>query len=159
MRERYRKRYTEDMTRFVILALVLFVSVGCGNQVEQNVPATNKMDSATYVRPAAEKIGSTTMKEFSVAAGLKPYPSSETATGEKFTHGDGVTKHVITFPTGDSLDKIAAFYRAEGMDIKNPALPIGATKLGAQVMISISANEPKGNIVKITGLVSNKKSP
>ena len=147
------------MTRLVIPSLVLLVMVGCGNQVEQNAPATNKVDSATYVRPAAEKIGSTTMKEFTEASGLKAYPGSESASGEKFTHGDGVTKSVLAFTTSDSIETIAKFYKAEGMDVKNPSLPIGATKAGAQVMISVKSVEGGKNSVEIKGLVSNKKSP
>ena len=145
------------MTRFAILVSLLLFLVGCGSQPEQNAIATNKVDSATYVRPAAEKIGSTTMKEFSEASGLKVYPGSESALGEKFTHGDGVTKSVITFTTADSLAKIAEFYKAEGMDVKNPSMPIGATKAGSQVMISVKTVEGGKNSVEIKGLVSNKK--
>jgi hypothetical protein len=147
------------MIRFTILACLLTFAIGCSSATEQNAPATNKVDSATYTRPVEEKLGTTTMKEFTTASGLKAYPGSESATGENFSHGDGVTKSVLTFSTKDSVEKIAEFYKAEGMDVKIPTKPIGMTKAGAQVMISIQSDQAGSNTVKITGLVSGKKSP
>jgi exosome complex RNA-binding protein Csl4 len=99
------------------------------------------------------------MKEFCDAAGLKVYPGSESAAGETFRHGDGVTKSVLMFTTADPLDKIASFYKAEGLDIKVPSKPIGMTKSGAQVMISVTSGKDGKNVIELKGLVSSKKSP
>lgn len=145
------------MTRFAVITVLTFFTIGCGSKEANNAP--NKIDSATYVRPVEEKLGVTTMADFSASSGLGIYPGSETAAGEKFSHGDGVVKSVIIFTTADPLNKIAEFYKAEGMDVKNKTMPIGATKSGAQVMISISPDSSGKNIVKVTGLVAAAKGP
>ena len=147
------------MTRTLILAPVLLLLVGCGDSATNNGPtaANNSDTSVTMSRPADVKTGPVTMKEFSDQAGLKMYPGSESATGDGFKRADGVIKDIMTFSTADPVDKIAEFYKGEGMDVKTKTMPIGATKTGAQVMVMISAGKDGKNEVKITGLIEPKK--
>ena len=145
------------MNRTVILLVALLSSIGCGNKAEQTDPATNKIDSVTMSRPADEPTGPVTMKDFSTQSGLRMYPGSESAAGDGFKRSDGVIKDIITFSTSDSLDKIAEFYKGEGMDIKTKTMPIGATKSGAQVMVMVSSGKDGNNVVKITGLIEGQK--
>ena len=112
------------MSRFLILTAVVFFTIGCGNNEAQNqTPAANNT-SVTMVRPVAKELGPTTMKDFAAASGLKAYPGTEAVVGKTFDHGDKVTKYVITFMTEDTTEKIATFYKAEGMDVKNPMMPM-----------------------------------
>ena len=147
------------MTRTFLLAALVILAIGCGSPADNNAPNANNVDSATYVRPVEAKTGTVTMKEFVAASGLKAYPGSESAAGEVFSHGDGVNKDVLIFTTADSLDKIATFYKGEGMDVKNPKMPIGLTKSGAQVKIDITTSKEGKNVVQITGLIEAKKTP
>jgi hypothetical protein len=149
------------MTRSFILTAALAFLVGCGDNAAQNTPvASNNSDtSVTMSRPADEPTGPVTMKDFSTQAGLKMYPGSESSKGDGFKRADGVIKDTITFSTKDKVEKIAEFYKGEGMDVKNPAMPIGATKSGAQVMVMVSAGKVGMNNVKITGLIEPKKTP
>lgn len=147
------------MNRLSIFAWSTIFVAGCGSQTEQNVPVANKVDSATYVRPIDEKIGTVTMKEFCDDSGLKMYPKSESATGEKFAHGEGVTKNVVTFVTNDTSDLVSKFYKEQGLDTKIPSKPIGMTKSGAQIMVSITPKAGGTTVVEIKSLVSAKKGP
>ena len=143
----------------MILGAAFLCVTGCGDSTAQNSPTASKLDSATYVRPVERKIEDISMKDFSTKSGLKIFPGSESASGESFSHGEGITKNVITFSTSDSVEKIAEFYKGEGMDIRNKMMPIGATKSGAQVMVTISAGKDGKNDVKITGLLEPPKTP
>ncbi len=146
------------MTRFLIVATLTVFALGCGQATESNAPANNKMDSATYVRPAEDKLGVTTMADFSAASGLKAYPGSETAAGETFKHGDDAVKSIIIFTTADPLTKIAAFYKAQGLDTVVATKIMGMTKTKAQVIIDVTAGPNGKNVVKVTGLVQGKKA-
>ena len=147
------------MTRTMILLVALVSSIGCGSKAEPIDPGSNKIDSVTMSRPADVPTGPVAMKDFSTLSGLKMYPGSESATGDGFKRADGVIKDIITFSTSDSVDKIAGFYKGEGMDIKTKTMPIGATKSGAQVMVTVSTGKDGKNLVKITGLIEPQKAP
>ena len=148
------------MTRSFILIASMSCLVGCGDNAAQNTPAANNGNdtSVTMSRPADESTGPVTMKEFSSQSGLKIYPGSEAFSGESFKRADGVIKDVMTFETKDTVENVAEFYKGEGMDVKNPSMPIGATKSGAQVMVMISGAKNGSNTVRLTALIESTKT-
>ncbi|MEI8282429.1 MAG: hypothetical protein WCG75_08495 [Armatimonadota bacterium] len=145
------------MSRFLILTAVVFFTIGCGNNEAQNQATAANNTSVTMVRPVEKELGPTTMKDFAAASGLKAYPGTESAEGKMYDHGDQVTKYVFNILTGDTTEKIAAFYKAEGMDVKNPTMPMGMTKSGAQVIINVAKQTDGKNLITIKGLVAAKK--
>jgi len=130
------------MSRTLILFVIALALVGCGNDaaVTNNADGAKNIDSVTFDKPTEEKIGSISMKSLCEKAGIKPYPGSDVATGDSYKRGDGGYKDDVKFTTEDSVDKVAAHFKEQGLDTKvlsTEASSMGPTKAGANVIVSM----------------------
>ncbi len=147
------------MSRYLVLAILILSIVGCGQSPQgTNMPSKMDAGAVTYDKPTEEKSGTTTMKELCEKAGLKIYPGSEAATGVVYKRGDGGAKDEVTFTTSDSIEKVASFFKDEGLDTSVPAAPIGQTSKGAQIMVSVKTVEGKSEVT-IKSLRYEPKGP
>jgi hypothetical protein len=162
---------------FLSLVLVGCILSGCDSETgkaseNQNIQMTpsaesqggkgapgGPMSSQTFDNPTEEKLGSTTMKDLSVKAGLDIYPGSEDARGESFKRSDSGTKYVVTFETSATLEILAEFYKKSGFDSKmagDQMTSMGMTKKDSQVIISATKQPSGKSVVKITSLIYPK---
>lgn len=148
------------MSRYLVLAFLILSIVGCGQSPEGTNAPPSKTDAGpvAYDKPTEEKSGSTTMRELCDKAGIKIYPGSEAATGVVYKRSDGGAKDEITFSTPDSVEKVASFFKAEGLDTSVPTAPIGQTSKGAQIMVSVKTVNGKSEVT-IKSLRYEPKGP
>lgn len=110
--------------------------------------------------PEQKVVGKTTLAEACDKAGMKPYPGSEKAEGDILDRGNGEIKDEITFTTADSVEKVGAFYKAEGLDSKNGPVAgsaMGMSKGGASVIVSFQSSGGKTEVTFKSVRAAEKK--
>ena len=156
------------MSRALILLVFVLSIVGCGSDSTSGQPgqSANGKDgtpgkagqnggngqpgadgSAVNLKAPEQKlIGPITLADACKKAGIKPYPGSEMATGQSFDRGNGEIKDDITFETSDSMEKVSAYLKAQGLDPKSGPVAGNAmamTKSGASIIVNFQKKDNK----------------
>ncbi|MBI1334351.1 MAG: hypothetical protein GC165_15890 [Armatimonadetes bacterium] len=150
------------MSRYLILLVLIFSIVGCGNGGAQAVSSNAAPDSVTFDKPTEEKSGTVTMADLCKTAGIKAYPGTENESGDVFKRSDGGLKDEITFTTSDPMAKVAQFFKDQGLDtniLADQATTMAATKTNAQLIISYKPTSDGKCEVVVKSLHYDQKSP
>lgn len=142
------------MSRYLVLTILILSIVGCGSGTPPatNTPSANAEDPTAVNMKAPEQkvVGTTTLADACDKAGMKPYPGSEKAEGDVLDRGNGEIKDEITFSTDDSVEKVGAFFKAQGLDSKNGPVAgnaMGMSKAGASVIVSFQSKGGKTEVI------------
>ena len=150
------------MPNRIALVVLLVALIGCAKQ-EQAAKDTNSPPelSSTIDRPEETKLEQkTSLAELQSNHQLKAYPEAHEEAAEVFKRGDGGTKFVVYFSTGDDSRTVTEFYKKElgdgKTDSKGAGTSMGMTKADGSVIV-VAEPGVKGAKVKVT-LISYTKS-
>lgn len=132
------------------LALILVLSiVGCNSGGAASANAGADSSAVSMKAPEQTKVGTVTLEEASTNAGIKAYPGAVTSSGNVIDRGNGELKDEVTFTTSDSVDKVTAFYKEQGLDAKSGPVAgsaMGMTKAGASIIIAYQNKNGKTEV-------------